>query len=152
MNLDINIAAEQLLILFEQHLFILADPFVADDLPPIIGDYVKSSMDFTGDVNGQFVMLFPEGKTKEVIGNFLGLSSDDPEICEMSSFDAASEILNILGAHILSSWLNEMGQFKIGLPFTTVFKSDEQSTFLSDRNITGILIEGEPVFLKIVSK
>jgi CheY-specific phosphatase CheX len=109
-------------------------------------------MDFLGDVNGQFVMLFPEEKSKEVMSNFLGLDSNDPELSEMSHFDAAAEIMNILGAHILSSWLKDKGHFKIGLPLTSTFKTDEQEVFLKDKNITGMLIDGEPVFLKIVFK
>ena len=149
MTLNLNIAREQLLVLFEQHLFILADPFVTGEIPSIVGDYVKTQMDFKGDINGRFTMLFPEDKSIEVMGNFLGLAPDDPQISEMTSVDAASEIMNILGAHILSSWLNDRGHFSIGLPETSVFLSNDQTEFLDSKNITGILIDGEPIFLKI---
>jgi hypothetical protein len=63
-----------------------------------------------------------------------------------------SEIINILGAHILSIWPDEKGVFNIGLPETSVLTSEEQVDFLRGKNITGILIDGEPVFLKIVFK
>lgn len=150
MILDMKVAQEQLLILFEQHLFIFADPFNPPDVPTLNGDYIEIKMNFNGDLNGKFVMLFPEDKSVEVMCNFLGLESDDAQIAEMSHFDAAAEIMNILGAHILSSWLKDKGQFKIGLPETSFYKSNEHQDFLKSPNITGIAIDGEPVFLKIV--
>ena len=102
-----------------------------------------------GDINGHFVMLFPDNKSKEIIGNFLGLMPDDPVLMEMSNFDAASEVMNILGAHILSSWSDKIQNFTIGLPQSSLFKNEEQEIFLKDGIITGILIDAEPVFLKI---
>jgi chemotaxis protein CheY-P-specific phosphatase CheC len=150
MKFDLEIAKEQLILLFEQHFYIFADPFQLGDLPPINGEYIKSVMDFSGDINGKFIILFPEEKSKEAISNFLGIDQEDPQISTMSHFDAVSEIMNILGAHILSLWLKEVGQFKIGLPETEEFKITDQREFLKNNNITGIYIDGEPVFLKIV--
>lgn len=150
MNLDLKVAQEQLLVLFEQHFFIFADPFLGTDLPELAGDYIKTAMRFSGDIDGEFIMLFPEDKSKEVISNFLGFDENDIIVNTMSHFDAASEIMNILGAHILSLWLINDGNFNIGLPETTSFNLEELATFAKNKNITGILIDGEPIFLKIV--
>jgi CheY-specific phosphatase CheX len=150
MILDMKAAQEQLLLLFEQHLFILADPIPENEFPAIEGVYIEVKMDFSGDVNGSFIMLFPEDKSKEVMGNFLGLESDDPQLGQMSHFDAAAEIMNILGAHILSVWLQDKGSFNIGLPVTSIFTLKEKELFLKDKNITGMLIDDEPIYLKIL--
>ena len=150
MNSKLQVAKEQLLLFFEQYLYILADPLVADDRPSITGAYLETKMDFHGDINGEFVMLFPENKSIEVVSNFLGLDSEDSKLGEMSSVDAASEIINILGANIISSWLEDKGEFHIGLPETKTFTNESETEFLKDKNITGMLIDGVPVYLKII--
>lgn len=149
MRLDLEVAQNQLLLLFEQHFYVFGDPFEKGDLPSIQDEYIKTKMDFSGDINGQFVLLFPEDKSKEVISNFLGLEVNDSQINLLSHFDAVSEIMNILGAHILSLWLDNNGQFKIGLPETSQFNTSEKIEFLNIANTTGILIDGVPIFLKI---
>lgn len=149
MNLDLMVVQNQLIRLFEQHLFMLPDPLPDNLSASVEGDYLKTEMQFNGLVNGKFIMLFPVSKCKEIISNYLGLEIDDPEILQMSNMDAASEIMNILGAHILSGWNKNGEPFTIGIPSTLCLNS-YQDFFNHNRDITGIIIDGSPVYFKTV--
>ncbi|OFZ17004.1 MAG: hypothetical protein A2X86_00705 [Bdellovibrionales bacterium GWA2_49_15] len=150
MDQNLQVAQELLQSILEQHLFLFADP--VEDVVRPSGEiaYLKIKMGFSGDLNGRFVMLFPEEISKEVIANLLGLEPDAPEFLTMTASDAAAEIMNIVGGNIVSRLLNEQGHYDLQIPNAEKFDALEWEAFLEENHLISLSIDGKNIYFQVI--
>ncbi len=150
MEKTLEVAHDLLQSILEQHLFLFADPLDEPLVPTRDIAYLKVKMGFSGDLNGRFVMLFPEDTSKEVIGNFLGLGPEAPEFLTMTSIDAATEIMNIVGGNIVSRLLEEKGNYELELPCTEKFDPIDWQALADLNHLISFQIEGRAMFFQVI--
>ena len=140
---------EILLQILEQTFFIFTTPTTESYVGKVYSNYIDVQMKFSGEINGTFSLMVPDALGIEIASNFLGMEPTDPIHTKETPGEAVGEVLNIVGANVLTAILGENGNFEIGLPTqirVPEFPLDEEALNESALLVTD---SGDPIILRM---
>lgn len=130
--------------ILEQHVFLLPDPMdrSSDAYLDLVNkqEYAQIKMFFSKPIRGHFLFVLPLRICQEIEANLIG----EDDLDKQPSCDGAKEILNILGANILSDLFGETTGKEISIPEYSLLNEEITSDTI------GVLVDGLPIYLKMV--
>jgi len=102
------------------------------------GEYITAMMQFKGDINGSFVLIFPKDIAVMTMESLLGekIDSNDFDILK----DGIGEFCNIIMGSIKTSFSKEHIKINFALP----------KTYISLRSVQGVLGEDNGVWVNML--
>lgn len=141
-----KILEKTLFSVLEQHFFLLLDPCVeyqSESLPSL---FYEVSMSFSGDLEGNFVLVISESACAEA---YAGMSGATDIGSKEEIIDTAKEVLNYLGPNILIEWAERVGKpsFQVSIPNCCEISFEKWQQIKNNSNNVSFATNGEPVIL-----
>ena len=132
----------------EKQAFMFADPVDKEDLPSIEADCIRARIGFTGEMDGELVLLVPGEMCAEIAANILGTDADD-ELSIQRGQDALKELLNVTCGQFLTTFAGEKPVFDLSVPEITTLDAEGWQASLDDSDTLAFLVDESPALLRI---
>ena len=129
----------------EEFAFFLVDPCTLAEAREAGGAFVELHLSYQGGQSGHFALFVPRALLPDVAANILGCDRDDALVTEAGD-DAPKELLNIMGAHVLSRVFGDERGVTIGVP-TVCADRDAPLAGLDPEGAACVKADGQPVVL-----
>ncbi len=109
--------------------------------------FVRSTLEFSGDVNGTMMIAMPDDLHLELAANVLGMDMDDVMVAEQAD-DAVKELLNVLCGHMLTAVFGEEGIYNLGAPQIAHLDKPQWNALQEESDVVQITVDDRPVLLR----
>ncbi len=129
----------------EQLTFMFGEPAAKEELDLEGIDFLRSEMEFTGQVNGSLCVALPREATREIAANILGLEPDDSQSVAMTS-DALGELLNVICGEVVRGIVGEDADFTLRPPRTEPLDASHLDRLMLDEGYVAFVLDDHPGF------
>jgi len=146
MSAVLNAVNSVFLEVVEQLAFMFGDPCEVEEITTHQGDWVRATIEFSGDKKGAIALTDPSELCAEISANILGLEPDDigDEVLARDSF---KEMLNVVCGHIVPALQGEEYDFDLGLPHLEEISSEQANALADAQGSTCFDLDCSPVIL-----
>jgi len=133
---------------FESFVFLFCDPAAKEELQANQLDGYVIEMGFRGPITGKLRFMAERSLCPEITANILGFEVNSDFVTNNLE-DALKELLNIMGAHVLSRLAGEGSNFMMEIPTSHPSQPQDWQTALQDPNTVVLVAEGRPILMGV---
>jgi len=134
--------------ILEKFAYMFVDPLKLEAIPQTGNDFICARMTFGGDQKGCLTLLVPRPASQAITANILGLEEGD-EFIKDHLEDGMKELLNIMGAHILTEVVGEHVNLNINIPQVEPFTDEDWKLLVASGQAVAVLGDSHPIVVQM---